>query len=107
KVAESAFNLEAVPAKRIPMCAARNEHHIVSSCGHPSAEITSHGTCRHDRQPHVTPSASKTFVWGWTAESARLSKSPTAQALPARGGARPDHGSRCCARRATNWCGLR
>jgi hypothetical protein len=62
KVAESAFYLEAIPANCIAMCAARNEHHIVSSCGHPSAEITSHGTRRHDRYPHVTPSASKTFV---------------------------------------------
>src|SRR5947199_250788 len=69
KVAENAFYLEAVPANCIAMCAARNEHHIVSSCGHPSAEIASHGTRRHDRHPHVTPSASKTFVWGWTPDT--------------------------------------
>jgi hypothetical protein len=49
KVAESAFYLEAVPANCIAMCAARNERHIVSGCGHPSAEITSHGTRCHDR----------------------------------------------------------
>src|SRR6516164_11761814 len=76
KVAESAFYLEAVPANCIAMCAARNEHHIVSSCGHPSAEIASHGTRRHDRNPHVTPSASKTFVRGWTPDTFLLRMRP-------------------------------
>jgi hypothetical protein len=49
KVAESAFYLEAVPANCVAMCAAGNERHIVSGCGHPSAVITSHGTRCHDR----------------------------------------------------------
>jgi hypothetical protein len=39
------------------MRAARNERHIVSSRGHPSAEITSDGTRCHNRDPHAAPSA--------------------------------------------------
>ena len=38
------------------MRAARNKRHIVSGGGHPSAEITSDGTCCHDRDPHVARS---------------------------------------------------
>src|SRR5215472_5378475 len=76
KVAESAFYLEAVPANCIAMCAARNEHHIVSSCGHPSAEMAPHGTRRHDRHPHAAPSTSKTFVWGWTPDTFLLRMRP-------------------------------
>src|SRR5262249_36045989 len=56
KVAESAFYLEAVPANCIAMCAARNEHHIVSSCGHPSAEIAPHRT-----PPPCPPPACRTL----------------------------------------------
>src|SRR5262245_15928485 len=76
KVAEIAFYLEPVPANCIAMSAAGNEQHIVSSCGHPPAEITSHGTRRHDRHPHVTPSANKTFVWGWTPDTFLLRMRP-------------------------------
>src|SRR5262249_49131711 len=66
KVAESAFYLEAVPANGIAMRAARNERYVIARRGHSPAEITSHGTRCHDRHPHVTLSARKTFVWGKT-----------------------------------------
>jgi hypothetical protein len=52
---QRAFYLEAVPANGIAMRAARHERHIMSSRGHPAAEITSHGTRCHDRNPHLAP----------------------------------------------------
>jgi hypothetical protein len=55
KVAKGALYLETISANCIAMRAARNERHIMSSCGYPPAEITSHGTGCHDRNPHVTP----------------------------------------------------
>jgi predicted subunit of tRNA(5-methylaminomethyl-2-thiouridylate) methyltransferase len=57
KVAKGALDLETLPANGITMCAARNERHIVSSRGQPGAEIAADGTRRHDRDPHLAPSA--------------------------------------------------
>src|SRR5215472_5570098 len=62
KVAEGAFYFETVAANGVAMRAARNERHVVARRGHPPAEITSHGTRCHDRDPHPALSASKTFV---------------------------------------------
>src|SRR5215470_7566580 len=62
KVAEGAFYFETVAANGVAMRAARNERHVVARRGHPPAEITSHGTRCHDRDPHLALSASKTFV---------------------------------------------
>jgi hypothetical protein len=56
-VAEGALYFESIPANGIAMRAARNERHIVSSRGHPPAEIASDGTRCHDRDPHLAPSA--------------------------------------------------
>src|SRR5262249_57095422 len=42
--------------------AARNEPPVIPRRGHPPAEITSHGTRCHDRDPHLALSASKTFI---------------------------------------------
>src|SRR5262249_50954442 len=42
--------------------AARNAPPLVAPRGPPPAEITSHGTRCHDRDPHLALSASKTFV---------------------------------------------
>src|SRR6516162_5061414 len=62
KAAEGAFYFETVAANGVAMRAARNERHVVARRGHPPAEITSHGTRCHDRDPHLALSASKTFV---------------------------------------------
>src|SRR5262249_36386982 len=62
KVAEGAFYFETVAANGVAMRAARNERHVVARRGHPPAEITSHGTRCHDRDPHLAFSASKAFV---------------------------------------------
>jgi hypothetical protein len=56
KVAQGALYLEAVPANSVAVRAARDKRHIVPSCGHPPAEITSDSPRRHDRDPHVASS---------------------------------------------------
>jgi hypothetical protein len=53
KVTKGTLYLEAIPANGIAMRAAGTERHIVSSRRHPPAEVTSDGTRRHDRDPHV------------------------------------------------------
>jgi hypothetical protein len=80
KVAEGAFYLEAVPANGIAMRAARHERHIMSSRGHPAAEITSHGTRCHDRNPHLAPPRPK---YSFRAKLARW-KAPLEQTAMAR-----------------------
>ena len=55
KVAKGTLYLEAILANCIAMRAARNERYIMSSRGHPPAEITSHGTRCHDRNPQLAP----------------------------------------------------
>src|SRR6516165_2551910 len=55
KVAKGTLYLKAILANCIAMRAARNERYIMSSRGHPPAEITSHGTRCHDRNPQLAP----------------------------------------------------
>src|SRR5215472_10984779 len=61
-VAEGALYLEAILANCTAVRSARHEGHVMSSRGYPAAEITSHGTRCHDRDPHLAPSAGKIFV---------------------------------------------
>src|SRR5262249_58561206 len=56
------FCWEPVGGMGVAMRAARNNRHVFARRGHPPAEITSHGTRCHDRDPHLALSASKTFV---------------------------------------------
>jgi len=41
------------------MGSARKERDIMAGCGHARAVITADGTRRHDREPHLRPSAGK------------------------------------------------
>src|SRR5215469_3224426 len=55
KAAKGTLYLEAILANCIAMRAPRNERYIMCSRGHPPAEITSHGTRCHDRNPQLAP----------------------------------------------------
>ena len=63
KVAEGTLYLESIPANGITMGPARNERHIVSNRSHSPAEIASHGTRCHDRDPHFASLRRHVFAW--------------------------------------------